>query len=286
MKLLAGIVTYNPQVQRLLMNVNSIINQVDHLLIIDNSSTNSEQFIDTLIENRKISIVFNDSNLGIAKAYNQIAEYCIDQYYDWFLLLDQDSIAPSNLISEFSKYYDYVDVALICPRIVDINLGSQDKTNHNRYESIEKTTRAISSGSLIKTDAYKVIGKFDEIMFIDMVDFDFCQRLIKSKFNLIRVNSVELLHEIGKSTLHKFNKNVFVIHNHSPIRKFYISQNIIYYSTKHGGFKGFLLGIKRAIIFALKTIIYEDKKAKKSYMIIKGMIKGIRISIRHMILVS
>ena len=43
MKILCGIITYNPSIQRLTENIEAVINQTDHVLIFDNGSMNSSQ---------------------------------------------------------------------------------------------------------------------------------------------------------------------------------------------------------------------------------------------------
>ena len=46
MKIGACIITYNPNVERLRKNINSIYEQIDYLFIYDNNSSNLKDFID------------------------------------------------------------------------------------------------------------------------------------------------------------------------------------------------------------------------------------------------
>ena len=57
---------------------------------------------------------------------------------------------------------------------------------------------AIASGSLVKAEVFGVTGFFDEAMFIDYVDTDFCLRLQKNGFKILSVASVLLEHELGQ----------------------------------------------------------------------------------------
>lgn len=98
MKTLAGIVLFNPDVDRLKENVNAIIQQVDDLILIDNGSGNINEVKAIHFHDKKYTIIENGNNLGIATALGQIMEYGIQYGYDWVLTLDQDSVCRPGLI--------------------------------------------------------------------------------------------------------------------------------------------------------------------------------------------
>ena len=90
---LAGIVLYNPDEDRLVENIQAVVGQVDETILIDNNSSNIEKIKKRVNElNYNINIIENSKNNGIAFALNQILEYAIDNNYEWFLTLDQDSV--------------------------------------------------------------------------------------------------------------------------------------------------------------------------------------------------
>lgn len=81
---LAGIVLYNPNLERLSQNIVACATQVNEIICIDNGSRNIaevEELISRLQELKSpqaapfIKIIKNDENLGIAKALNQILYY-------------------------------------------------------------------------------------------------------------------------------------------------------------------------------------------------------------------
>ena len=93
-KVVAGIVTFNPEINCLDNNISSIYNQVDEIYIVDNGSDNWEE-IKKLINNyKKIMIKRLYINQGIAKALNELCSMAIVNGYDWILTLDQDTICP------------------------------------------------------------------------------------------------------------------------------------------------------------------------------------------------
>ena len=56
----------------------------------------------------------------------------------------------------------------------------------------DKVERVIASGNIINLVEWKKVGKFDEILFIDEVDYDLCYKFIRDNKNIIRFNNVFL----------------------------------------------------------------------------------------------
>ena len=78
-RVMAGVVCYNPDIDTLEKNLNSIVSQADETLIVDNNSANSRD-IDKLVSgfnkfgNKRVSILHNPDNYGVSKALNQIMQ--------------------------------------------------------------------------------------------------------------------------------------------------------------------------------------------------------------------
>ena len=60
----AGIVTYNPDMDRLSTNVEAIIKQVDYLTIVDNASDNITD-IDEFCASKGVNLIKNNKNMGV-----------------------------------------------------------------------------------------------------------------------------------------------------------------------------------------------------------------------------
>ena len=268
LRICVGIVTYNPNLELLKKNVDSIINQVENVYIVDNGSKNFRSIKKNLIS-QKIFFIENDSNLGIAVALNQLCKKTLENNYDYILTLDQDSICPPNLISQLIQYASD-DVAVIAPDIVYKN---NEHFTDNIATGIEQVDWVITSASLTNLKIWKKIGGFDERLFIDGVDRDFGIRATKNGYKILKCFDVKLLHELGKLECRKkFGRTIYVTH-HSPIRKYYMARNAIYLDNK------FNMRYSKIYIFKLiiKTLLYEDKKLKKMSSIIKGIRDGKRM---------
>lgn len=199
MKIFCGIVTFNPDIERLKENILAIQNQVDSIYIFDNYSDNRKG-IQSLIEvvkdsKKKITCHFNKKNDGMACALNSLARAAMESHATHILLLDQDSVASPKMVKTLSKYVSD-DVAIVCPLIVDRNVKKVKYAQKGCYE----VKRPLTSGSLINLSAWSLVGGYDESFFVDWVDIEFCDNLRKHGFKMLRTDEVELLHELGNQT--------------------------------------------------------------------------------------
>lgn len=264
----AGIVLYNPDVVRLRENIEAIYSQIELLILIDNGSDNIS-FIEAKYKNfNNIYIIKNEKNLGIAKGLNQIIDFCESKGFNWVLTLDQDSVCPSNLIEEYRKYMQLPNVAIISPTIADRNKDKEETKHICDYEIINK---CITSASLTNIEICKKVGCFDEKMFIDLVDFEYCKRLLLNGYKIIRVNSVVLLHEIGHITQRRFLFWHVDVKNHSAFRKYYMARNILYCAKKQESYFSVAIAYLRVLKIFLLTLLYEKNKIKKCKLMIKGI---------------
>ena len=83
----------------------------------------------------------------------------------------------------------------------------------------------ISSGTLVSIDAFDKIGRFDETLFIDNVDLEWCCRARARGFLLFGVCDAQLDHRLGDQRRVVFDRLVLVVH--SPLRMYYQTRNRI-----------------------------------------------------------
>lgn len=259
MKILAGIVLYNPEMERLIQNVSAVKKQVNYIILVDNASENIEEIRQYVMSTGEIFLIENSNNLGIAYALNQIMKYSYDHFYDWVLTLDQDSVCQNNLITEYIQHVGTDKVAMFTPLIKDRNFDSElDIKSDTDY-----VDKCITSASLCKVDAWKKVGGYDEWMFIDYVDFDFCAKLIIAGYKILRVNTTVLLHELGNGKRYKLLFKSPIVCNHNSVRKYYYTRNLLYFAYNYGQY----YNKKKLYIILLKSfismIIYENDKLDK-----------------------
>ncbi len=272
MKVLAGIVLYNPDLIRLKENFDHIKNQVDCLVIVDNGS-NSILYRNILCDSKCV-FIRHDENLGIANALNEIMEYAYSHSYAWVLTLDQDSVASDNLISSYFVYIDRRSLAMITPIIKDRNASLKEE-EFNEEES--KVEYCITSGSFVCVEAWRTVGGFDGSMFIDYVDFDFCASLREKGWEILKISKSYILHEVGHARVITIFGKDRLSYNHVPFRYYYIVRNNLYFGRKH---HLFFRQLKNVIRLFYIVIFYEPRKISKIFRMICGLLVGLSYPIR------
>ncbi len=270
MKIIAGIVLYNPNTQRLKENIEAIISQVDGIVIVDNGST--ESLYNNILETfDHISYIRNEKNMGIAYALNQICGYAYSHGYNWVLTLDQDSVATPGMVDVYRSIAND-EIGILGCWIHD--RGYQiDESWGIEHETFE-TDWVITSAAFTNVNAWKSCGGFDNGMFIEWVDWDICEAMRKAGYRIMKTYKTKLIHELGHNTrLVMVRYHQMQVMNHKPFRYYYSARNRIYMARKykHIGMREQL----REIGFKLYTVErYEANKLKNLWAILRGTIAG------------
>ncbi|PKL29108.1 MAG: glycosyltransferase family 2 protein [Spirochaetae bacterium HGW-Spirochaetae-2] len=272
-KIAAGIVLYNPDISRLQQNVETIVPQVEKLYIIDNNSKNIEQVEHTLKDYKKIIFLRNFENLGIAQALNQISLKAYQAGFEWLLTLDQDTVCPHDLVASYIPYIDDDFVGIICPQFKIV--GQKTKLVDKETIPLETVELCITSASLTRLLVWDFIEGYNNWLFIDGVDYDYCIRVRRAGYKILRVNHAVIDHQVGDPELIKLPFGLSIkIYNHSDFRNYYIVRNNIYllktYWKELHGF-GWVF---RLIYFEILKILFEKNKIKTIKSILKGLRDG------------
>ena len=159
------------------------------------------------------------------------------------------------------------NIGIAAPVILDRHVGVVGHRPQNDYEHVKT---CITSGAFSNIAAWKNIGEYDESMFIDSVDFEYCYRMRKYGYGVIQVRDVKLLHELGNSQKKRFLFWKINVTGHSAFRKYYIARNNVYYPLKHHLYLHLIRGNIRNICLIIITVLYEDDKKGKIASVFKG----------------
>ena len=275
MEFLTGIVTYNPDIGRLLQCVESVLNNCSAILIVDNGSHNLEDIRKSLKPYASIAIIENKKNNGIARALNQIFERAISEGYRWVLTLDQDTIIPETLTMRYKSALEdnKSNIAIVCPQIHD-DLTNRTWPLLRPGEKERLVEKCITSASLNSVEMWETVGGFDEQLFIDEVDHDYCYRIRKCGGMILLVDDAIINHTIGNSKIYSFLGSKIVVRNHSAFRKYYITRNILLVDRKQHG-KNTYSAFTHCFLFTIMTLLFEDKKREKITACVKGILDGV-----------
>lgn len=224
----AIVITYHPGPE-MLANIWSYLDQVDHLYIADNSFPKFS-FSPDISDNPKITLIANGGNQGIAIRLNQVADRAIAAGYDWLLTMDQDSYFDTEHIQ---AYFDYMKAYPGGDQVAMFGVETVEK-QELIADLNEPVDRLITSGSLLNLRLYKEIGPFDENLFIDEVDHEYCYRAGLRGYPIIQFTHIFLEHHLGESvevkTLKGHQKTTSF---HAPIRIYYMVRNFLYVRAKY-----------------------------------------------------
>lgn len=265
MKLAAVVILYYPD-ESVFNNISSYIEEVDALYIYDNSPINT--FENQIHKLRKTRYYWDGKNEGIAKRLNSALKLCINEGYDHLLTMDQDSSFENNDLSKYKYLIEELEIENI--RMYGIQHDRKEILT-NEY-SYEMNKLLITSGSILPVKSINDIGYFNEELFIDGVDTEYCLRIYEKYFKTIQFTSIVLNHNIGITTtkitpLLKLEKR----HFHSPLRAYYISRNYFYLRNK---FKNQQHHLNSYIFFnEIKNgILYGNERLKYIFYALKGYI--------------
>lgn len=270
-KVVAGIVLYNPNVKRLIKNIDMIAPQVEKLILFDNHSENLNAIKEIIRSSRKIILIKSEENKGIAYALNKIALYAVKHKYSWLLTLDQDSVVKKDLIKKYCNYISLSNVGQLCCNYIDKKALSNVKNTKDSF-NVKKVNFCITSGSLLNLDAFVKIGGFNSALFIDDVDIDICYRLRLNGYSIYKIDYVGFEHELGDLKEYYFLGKKISVYNHSPIRHYYMMRNDIILAKDYPKLHSLKSVVLRQSKELFKVIFFEKDTFKK----IKYSIRGIR----------
>ena len=283
---LAVIVSYNG-LAKIGRTVEALTGQVGFIHIVDNgSAAESLSAIDSLEHKPGITVERLGENRGVGHALNRGVLRARQMGCAWLLTMDQDSIAGPRMVETLfacrqSHYACDQTVVSLSPELVDLRyLGTSH--NHHSYQRHEARLVVITSGHLVKLSAYDIVGTYDEGMFIDSVDFEFCLRLKAAGLRTIRCNDAKLYHSVGTKKSVKYFGWQLTYSMHSPNRRYYIVRNHVYITSKY--FWRFPLWCMRkhfgmlGLIFQI--LLLQTDKQENFRQIFRGFVDGVRVSIR------
>ncbi|EMK6669022.1 glycosyltransferase family 2 protein [Vibrio fluvialis] len=285
----ALIVAYEPDIENLIFLIERLTPQVDHIVVVDNSSNISL----LKISKRVNKIISLNENLGIATAQNIGIKYLLTSGFQDVILFDQDSMPSESMVSDLLAGRERVsklgiDVVAVGPLHIDqddftecvyvdtskgkveILIPSDVKKGGNNWVSCDFL---IASGCLISKESLDVVGLMEDELFIDCVDIEWGYRALSKGLHCIAILDAKMYHKIGDKPLTILGRNLTT---HSPVRHYYFYRN--FYSLLKRNYipscwKRHTL-VKSAIQ-AVAFSLFLSPRLKQLEFIIKGVFHGI-----------
>ena len=222
-KIAAVTVLYQPAPD-VFQNILSYSKDVQLLVIVDNSPIPDKALHLQLKGLGHVNIIPFLDNKGIAAALNAGIQLAISKGFSSVLTMDQDSsFEPGIAAAYFAQY-----AALTHPdSIAVVGPNHEDVTSPKTTETCLSVDTVITSGSILNTSIFTKLGKYNEDLFIDEVDHEYCYRAIVAGYQILQMPNILLNHNLG-TTLFVSNasgKKTLKRNVHSGIRLYYMVRN-------------------------------------------------------------
>ena len=233
MRIAAAVILYYPD-NEIVQRIQSYLNEVTTLYILDNSENNTghKALLKTL-DTDKVVYLHDGENKGISIRLNQAAILAAEQQAEWLLTMDQDSYFPANIVAQ---YFNCLENSLSKENTAMFGVQFLNAPLHADCAFVE-AKHLITSGSIVNLNIFQIIGGFDEALFIDKVDHEYCLRARALNYKVIEFSNIFLHHHLGNVTYGRSLKNFQLTPRvlHSPIRMYYIMRNYLYLKDKYKG---------------------------------------------------
>jgi rhamnosyltransferase len=278
----AVVVTYFPDAG-FAARLERIAAQVSRVIVVDNGTTGEALgHLDRALEAAGgVAVIRNPENLGVAAALNQGIRRALgdDSRCAWIATFDQDSMPAHDMVEKmlaaWNAWPDPDRLMVAGPRTAFV--ASTPLPEPADSPPWREVTHVITSGSLICCRAFDRAGYFNEGLFIDYVDIEYCLRLRTLGYQVIEVQTTQILHHMGHLEEQSLlGRRVHPTH-HTPLRRYYQFRNALLLDRQYRQFQSGWCRRNRIILMKILILIllYERHRWQSLIQILKGIGHGL-----------
>lgn len=224
-------ILYNPNLA-VYDNIITYANDVDILYIYDNSRIPNEELIVKLKRLQHVCYIANQDNAGLSEPINTVAQKAFSQGMDWLFTFDQDSKAGNCMMERMIAFAQ----SKMCDERVGIIAPNITQEEHIVFDCCYTYfDKVYQSGAMHNLIVLKEVGGYDEALFIDPVDYEYCVRMRLHGYSVVKINNAFLKHNLQDENVeYRFvDGKKMVINKYSSERYYYICRNNLYLSDKY-----------------------------------------------------
>lgn len=284
------VITYQPG-EDVFENLRTIVAECGEVLVVDNGSPRA--ICDRMADVSGVTLLALEQNMGIASGLNRAAHWARARGQIGIIVFDQDSKPLPGFASALWAVREHNPRAAVIGSCI-IEAG-REKTSYRwirrnprwpgffQRVACEGTdqygvTTVISSGSLIELETWNRLGGFDEGLFIDYVDTDYCLKVIRSGRSVAVAAEATLNHHLGARAAGRILARDLRPMHHAPFRHYYIARNRVRIWRTHA------LAVPHWALFDLcfaglngfRVIFFETAKWAKFKALLLGTWDGLR----------
>jgi rhamnosyltransferase len=286
----AVIVAFNPEEDHLGQLLRECLDQCDGVVLVNNGSSLALE----LQHQNRLHTINMVENIGLAAAQNLGVGWAACQQFDFVWFLDQDSWPESGLVISlrraFAELDSYGDLpAAVGPYLLDHRDGIVVPFVRFHAWGIKriyldpslshiKCDFLISSGLFTSINRFQAIGPWEEGLFIDNVDLEWCFRARSRGYYCYGVNQARLSHTLGESLVRiRFMRGHIPIYFHSPVRHYYMMRNrIALYRRGYVPLSWKIQDLPRALLKTLLFGLVYGPRLRNLKFTFRGIWDGLR----------
>jgi rhamnosyltransferase len=240
--LAAVIVAYRPRAAQIQKLVAALAEESNYIYVMDNGG-GLDAISDCIDKYSMVRVVDMGGNRGIGAALNLGFRLAKAAGVDYVVTFDQDSQPAAHLASSLMKAFDDLSsdgmkVGAVGPRLVDARCAPARDYPYMRTSSnwpaavycgpTSKYLEAdflITSGCLTSLAVFEIVGEFDQELFIDCVDLEWCFRAGFMSYRFFGVCTAIMPHSLGTGDSSSTLGLSLTAHN--PVRRYYYARNTV-----------------------------------------------------------
>ncbi|MDR3067880.1 MAG: glycosyltransferase family 2 protein [Cellulomonas sp.] len=295
-RVVAVVVSYQPETAALNRLVARLLPQVDGLVLVDNGSDETivahlTALVDGLADGPAgpdVQLMPLGRNLGIGEAQNRGIDQARTTGATHVLLSDDDSLPASDMVERLVTALTEADpadrVAAVGPVTVDPRTGSAPlvftdqglaprRIGHLPTDEGAQVDVAflIASGCLVDTRALDDVGLMNADLFIDHVDLEWGVRARRAGWTLRVVVGARLEHALGDTTRQVPGRSR-AVHIQSPVRNYYTVRNTVHLVRTRFFHRAWRRGYRRWITrYIVYYLLAVPPRATRARLMARGL---------------
>lgn len=286
----AVVVTYQPEDSSLIPLLDSLKEQVSHVVVVDNGSTRDMASVLAGRLGQQLVLLQLGENLGIAAAQNRGISWARQAEATHVVLFDHDSKPESDMVEKLLRCEQFLNannhrVASIGPRYLDDRQSNPPPFIRVKGRKLVRcmvpeigdavsVDYLIASGCLIPMPVFGVVGDMAEALFIDYVDIEWGQRARSMGYENFGCFSAKMAHSLGDEPI-RFLGTAYPAR--SPLRHYYMFRNaVLLYRMGHISLAWKWADGLRGILRFGFYVLFAKPRLQHLKMMVRGVIDGLR----------
>ena len=205
----AIVVCFFPDLGKLRVLIEIIEPSVCKIILFNNGGLNE---VELNCKNPKIKVESLGMNVGIGAALNAGCDLALANGARFAVTFDQDSAPEKNmipsLVAEILKYQTINEKAIaIGPQLIDVRGNKNIVSSFIQFrrfgsekwsgKGVQPVSQIITSGCLIDLKIWNNGNRFDDELFIDLVDHSWCWKMVRKGYVILGTTNTKMPHELS-----------------------------------------------------------------------------------------